>query len=86
MKIASLIGVALLGCGAAFAGTTTPTAAPAPAQAPMAPKAPGTPATPTPIARQGSLKACNQEADAKSLTGKERSAFVKDCQAGKTPD
>jgi hypothetical protein len=85
MKIAtSLIAVALLGCGAAFAGTT-PTAAPAPAQAPMAPKAPGTPATPTPT-NQGSLKACNQEADAKNLTGKERATFVKDCRAGKSPD
>jgi hypothetical protein len=79
----ALVAVALLGCGAAFAGTT-PTAAPAPAQAPMAPKAPGTPATPTPVAKQGSLKACNQEADEKSLTGKERATFVKDCRAGKT--
>jgi hypothetical protein len=86
MKLtAALVAVALLGCGAAFAGTP-PTAAPAPAQAPMAPKAPGTPATPTPVAKQAPLKVCNQEADAKSLTGKERSAFVKDCQAGKTTD
>jgi len=31
-----------------------------------------------------SLKACNQKADAKKLTGPARAQFVKDCRAGKT--
>jgi hypothetical protein len=44
------------------------------------------PATPsaTPV-KHPSLKACNQQADARKLTGKERSHFVLDCKAGKTP-
>ncbi|MGH8136738.1 MAG: PsiF family protein [Steroidobacteraceae bacterium] len=44
--------------------------------------APAAPAAAT--AKHVSLKACNKQADAKSLTGKERSAFVKDCRAGKS--
>ena len=39
----------------------------------------------TQVASQPTLKSCNRQADAKSLTGKERATFVKDCQAGKTP-
>lgn len=46
------------------------------ADAPAAPTA-------TPV-KHVSLKACNKQADAKSLKGKERSAFVKDCRAGKS--
>ena len=43
------------------------------------------PATPsaTPV-KHPSLKACNKQADARNLTGKERSHFVLDCRAGKT--
>jgi len=36
----------------------------------------------TPV-KHMSLKACTKQADAKKLTGKERSQFVKDCHAGK---
>jgi len=44
------------------------------------------PATPsaTPV-KHPSRKACNQQADTRKLTGKERSHFVLDCKAGKTP-
>jgi hypothetical protein len=44
------------------------------------------PATPsaTPV-KHPSLKACNKQADAKKLAGKERSRFVLDCKAGKSP-
>jgi hypothetical protein len=48
------------------------------ADAPAAPTA-------TPVVKHTSLKACNKQADAKTLTGKDRSAFVKDCRAGKSP-
>ncbi|TLY62617.1 MAG: phosphate starvation-inducible protein PsiF [Gammaproteobacteria bacterium] len=37
----------------------------------------------TPVKKM-SLKACNKQAEEKKLTGKERSAFVKDCRAGKS--
>jgi hypothetical protein len=47
------------------------------ANAPTAPSA-------TPVAKHASLKACNKKADEQKLTGKERSAFVKDCKAGKS--
>ena len=42
------------------------------------------PATPsaTPV-KHPSLKACNQQADAKKLTGAARSQFVKECRGGK---
>jgi opacity protein-like surface antigen len=38
-----------------------------------------------PAAKHMSLKACNKQADAKKLTGDERTAFVKECHgsAGK---
>jgi hypothetical protein len=44
------------------------------------------PATPsaTPL-KHPSLKACNQQADARKLTGKERAHYVVECRAGKTP-
>jgi hypothetical protein len=44
------------------------------------------PATPsaTPV-KHPSLKACNKQADAKKLAGKERAHFVVDCRAGKDP-
>ncbi|HEX4388090.1 MAG TPA: PsiF family protein [Steroidobacteraceae bacterium] len=43
------------------------------------------PATPsaTPV-KHPSLKACNQQADAKKLTGAARSQFVKECHGGKS--
>ena len=49
---------------------------------------PTTTATPsgasaTPVHKQNSLKACNKKADAKNLTGPQRSAFVKNCRNGK---
>ena len=34
-------------------------------------------------AKHVSLKACNKQADAKSLKGTDREKFVKDCQSGK---
>jgi hypothetical protein len=42
------------------------------------------PATPsaTPV-KHASLKACNQQADVKKLTGAARSQFVKQCRDGK---
>ena len=46
------------------------------AEPPAAPSA-------TPI-KHGTLKSCNQKADAKKLTGPARAQFVKDCQAGKS--
>lgn len=45
------------------------------AEPPAAPSA-------TPI-KHTSLKACNQQADAKKLTGPARAQFVKDCRAAK---
>jgi hypothetical protein len=72
MKItAALAAVAVLGCGAAFAADppATTTATPSGASA-------------TPV-KPMSLKACNKQADAKSLTGAQRSAFVKSCRGPK---
>jgi hypothetical protein len=68
MKItAALAAVAVLGCGAAFAADQpATTATPSGASA-------------TPV-KPMSLKACNKQADAKSLTGAQRSAFVKNCR------
>jgi hypothetical protein len=44
------------------------------------------PATPSAVpVKHPSLKICNQRADAKKLSGKERAHFVQACQAGK-PD
>ena len=72
MKItAALAAVAVFGCGAAFA-TDSPTATTATPS--------GASATPV---KPMSLKACNKQADAKSLTGAQRSAFVKNCRAPK---
>jgi hypothetical protein len=71
MKItAALAAVAVLGCGDAFAtdSPTTTTATPSGASA-------------TPV-KPMSLKACNKQADAKNLTGAQRSAFVKSCRGG----
>ncbi len=73
MKItAALAAVAVLACGAAFAADTPPattTATPSGASA-------------TPV-KPMSLKACNKQADAKSLTGPQRSTFVKNCRGPK---
>jgi hypothetical protein len=42
------------------------------------------PATPSAIpVKHASLKACNQQADGKKLTGAARSQFVKQCREGK---
>ena len=74
MKItAALAAVAVLGWGAAFAADppATTTATPSSASA-------------TPV-KPMSLKACNKQADAKSLTGAQRSTFVKNCRGGKPP-
>ena len=72
MKItAALAAVAILACGAAYATdspTTTTTATPSGASA-------------TPV-KPMSLKACNKQADAKNLTGAQRSIFVKNCRGG----
>jgi|HubBroStandDraft_5_1064220.scaffolds.fasta_scaffold56290_2 hypothetical protein len=71
MKITvALAAFAVLGCGAAFAADqpTTTTATPSGASA-------------TPV-KPMSLKACNKQADAKSLTGAQRSTFVKACRGG----
>ena len=73
MKLAvALAAVALLTSGALFAAASPP---------------PATTATPsgasaTPVK---SLKACNKQADAKNLTGQQRSTFVKNCRGGKPP-
>ncbi|HEV2229208.1 MAG TPA: PsiF family protein [Steroidobacteraceae bacterium] len=40
--------------------------------------------TATPV-KHPTLKACNREATAKQLSGKQREQFVRDCTAGKTP-
>ena len=72
MKIAAaLAAVAVLGWGAAFATDppATTTARPSSASA-------------TPV-KPMSLKACNKQADAKSLTGAQRSTFVKNCRGPK---
>jgi hypothetical protein len=72
MKItAALAAVAVLGWGAAFA-----------ADAPATTTATPSSASATPV-KPMSLKACNKQADAKSLTGAQRSAFVKNCRGSK---
>jgi psiF repeat len=70
--IAALVALTVLSCGAAFATDNphpTTTATPSGASA-------------TPVKRT-SLKACNKQADAKSLTGPQRASFVKNCRGGK---
>jgi hypothetical protein len=72
MKItAALAAVVVLGWGVAFAADppATTTATPSSASA-------------TPV-KPMSLKACNKQADAKSLTGAQRSTFVKNCRGPK---
>jgi hypothetical protein len=81
MRIAAtLIAVAVLGAAAAVPGVSN-------AAAPTVPKAPTAPSSVSPTndtsAVKPSLKGCNQQADAKNLTGKDRATFVKDCEAGK---
>lgn len=49
--------------------------------APLAAEPPAAPSA-TPI-KHTSLKACNQQADAKKLTGPARAQFVKGCRAAK---
>jgi hypothetical protein len=71
MKItAALAAVAVLGWGAAFAAD------------PPATRATPSSASATPV-KPMSLKACNKQADAKSLTGAQRSTFVKNCRGPK---
>ena len=73
MKItAALAAVAVFGCGAAFAADQ-----PQPATTATPSGASATPVKPM------SLKACNKQADAKNLTGAQRSTFVKTCRGPK---
>jgi hypothetical protein len=82
VALALVSSVGFAGLSSVSAGQTPP--APS-AAAPMAPKAPSQSSTAVP--KSPSLKDCNKQADAKSLTGKDRASFVKDCQAAKTsPD
>ena len=67
--ITAFAALAIVGCGAA--GAT------------VAADPPATPSA-TPV-KHPSLKACNKQADAKKLAGKERSRFVLECKAGKAP-
>ena len=71
MKIAAIAAASLLCCGLAFAADSPPnrtTVTPSGASAnPVKPM---------------SLKACNKQADAKSLTGASRASFVKTCRGG----
>jgi hypothetical protein len=72
MKIpAALAAVAVLACGVAFAADAPPATTATPSSASANPVKPM------------SLKACNKQADAKSLTGAQRSTFVKTCRGGK---
>jgi hypothetical protein len=68
---AALAVVAVLICGSALAADNPPTTTATPS---------GASATPV---KQSSLKACNKQADAKNLTGQQRSTFVKTCRGGK---
>ena len=71
MKItAALAAVAVLGSSAAFAADPPATTTVTPSSASATPVKPM------------SLKACNKQADAKSLTGAQRSTFVKNCRGG----
>jgi hypothetical protein len=73
MKItAALAAVAIFGCGVAFAADQ-----PQPATTATPSGASATPVKPM------SLKACNKQADAKNLTGAQRSTFVKNCRGPK---
>ena len=71
MKFTAIAAVSLLCCGFAFAADSPPhptTVTPSGASAnPVKPM---------------SLKACNKQADAKSLTGAQRATFVKTCRGG----
>jgi hypothetical protein len=72
MKItAALAVVALFGCSAVFAADPPATTTATPSSASANPVKPM------------SLKACNKQADAKSLTGAQRSTFVKNCRGPK---
>jgi hypothetical protein len=85
----ALLGVMLVPGAAVMSGiaAAAPQAvAPMAPTVPMAPRAPSMPReTDIQVARQPTLKSCNRQADAKSLTGKERATFVQDCQAGRIP-
>ena len=72
MKLTALAAVTLLCCGPAFA-----------ADSPPGPTTTVTPsgASANPV-KPMSLKACNKQADAKSLTGAQRATFVKTCRGG----
>ncbi|HEX4676568.1 MAG TPA: PsiF family protein [Steroidobacteraceae bacterium] len=71
--IAALAAVAVFGCGAVAAFAADP-----PATTTATPSS----ASATPV-KPMSLKACNKQADAKSLTGAQRSTFVKNCRGPK---
>jgi len=71
MKLTALAAVALLCCGPALAADSPP--------APTTVTPSGASANPV---KPMSLKACNKQADAKSLTGAQRATFVKTCRGG----
>jgi hypothetical protein len=68
---AALAVVTVLACGSAFAVDNPPTTTATPSAA-----------SATPV-KHSSLKACNKQADAKNLTGQQRSTFVKNCRGAK---
>ena len=75
MRITAALVVAILGYGTAITALAAD------------PPRPTTTATPsgasaTPV-KHSSLKACNKQADTKSLTGQQRATFVKSCRGGK---
>jgi psiF repeat-containing protein len=87
MKIAisaALLSLAI-GTGSVFAQTSAPAPAPAPAAQPAAPAA--APAAGAATDKKAISKACSQQADAKSLKGKDRKKFRSACKknGGKAP-
>lgn len=80
--LAPLAAPAVLGCAMAAATVLACRSA----SAAETPAAAGTPAAPsaTPL-KHPSLKVCNKQADARSLTGAARAQFVKACREGKPP-
>lgn len=71
MKLTAIAAVTLLCCGFAFAADSPPS------RTTVTPS--GASANPV---KPMSLKACNKQADAKSLTGAQRATFVKTCRGG----
>jgi len=76
MRILSTLALCSL-MFAGIAGADTP---------PAANTATVKPATAQVAQKHPSMAACRKQADAKSLTGKERDSFLKDCHDGKTSE